>query len=189
MVAMVAETSTRELDRLVTDSAELRARRQERAKETTKFPDLPPFDGNPLTWPGFVTSLVESTQNHGIPQEANATRLQNAITGDAFKLVKDLINVTSAVPLGLRYLRRRYGNGVEDDGRRMRPTPSDSGNLLPFITKIEAYGQPLRYKSWALAEQMFEKLPSHIRVLRAIRSQQREEMNLKQLLKFLDPIA
>lgn len=202
VTAMVAEASTRELERLVTDSAELRARRQERAKETTKFPVLPPFSGDPLAWPGFLTSLVESTQNHGIPQEANASRLRLAITGTALELVKDLINVNSAVPLVLRYLRRQYGNAatvlsaMEAECIRQPPVDEDLGNLLPFMAKIEAlcmmakaYGQPLRYQGSALAEQMFEKLPSHIRVLRAIGSQQREEMNLEQLLKFLDPIA
>lgn len=200
--ARIGESSTTELELLVTDSAELRARRQSRARETAKFPDLPEFDGNSARWPGFLTAFIETTQDWGIPQSANSVRLQKAVTGKARELVDDIINCASAVPLVLRYLRRAYGNAtsvlraMEAECAGHPPVEDDLNNLLSFMTKIEAlcmmaksYGQSQRYQGSALAEQMIEKLPSHIRVLRAIGNRRCGDMNLEQLLKFLDPIA
>lgn len=198
--AMVNSCSLPALEEMVTDGADLSQRRRERAKDNYKLPKLPIFDGS-SGWLDFIIALVDTTRDLAISQRENVYRLQEALQGDAKKLVGPFLTVAN-LPTAVKYLRMQFGDPetvlqqLEQDCARTASVDDDMSNLIPFVAKIDqlrlairSYGHLPRLDNRSLVSALFDKLPSHMRVAWATTSQGIQNPTLDQLADWLGPIA
>lgn len=70
---------------------------------------LPPFHGDPLSWPIFLSQFETSTKVCHITDAENLLRLAEALKGDAHKAVEKLLYMPENVPSIIDILRRTFG--------------------------------------------------------------------------------
>lgn len=71
--------------------------------------DLPKFEGEPETWPAFISFYEETTAACGFTKQENLVRLMNSLTGKARIQVQGLLTVPNNVPYLIERLRALFG--------------------------------------------------------------------------------
>lgn len=123
----------------------------------TKIVNLPPFGGDPLDWPMFERSFIDTTQEFGYSNTRNIIRLREALHGASKVAVAALLPYPDSVQEIMNTLRENFGrpdqiiNCQVMEIRKIAPIPSGNISLIiPFANKVKNMTAFVRY---AKAEQ------------------------------------
>lgn len=140
--------------------------------------DLPTFNGNPSSWPMFISSFETSTRVCGFSNEENLVRLQRALKGKALDAVKYRLLLPTTVPLVIETLRTLFGRPeiiIHALTQTIRDHPTlKADKFEPLINfallvqnlcaTLEASGLFSHLNNPMLLQEMTEKLPSSIKL-------------------------
>ncbi|XP_067638541.1 uncharacterized protein [Eurosta solidaginis] len=122
-----------------------------------KIVNLPPFAGDPLEWPMFERSFIDTTKEFGYSNTRNIIRLREALHGESKVAVAALLPYPDSVPEIMNTLKENFGrpdqiiNCQVMEIRKSAPIPLGNISLIiPFANKVKNMTACVRY---AKAEQ------------------------------------
>ncbi|XP_055643771.1 uncharacterized protein LOC129779977 [Toxorhynchites rutilus septentrionalis] len=165
--------------------------------------DLPTFSGNPVDWPIFISSFINTTQVCGYSSAENLSRIQRCLKGAAYEAVKSRLLLPETVPQVLNTLQLLYGrpelliNALLDKVRSVPAPKSDKlETLIDFgmavqslCDHLEAAGQRDHLSNPSLLMELVTKLPAHIKMEWASFSLRYQVVNLKTFGEFMTGIV
>lgn len=100
---------------------------------------LPRFNGKPMEWPGFISQYKRTTETHHYDQVQNNIRLNEALSGDARKLVEPLLIHPKNVDRIIEDLEDRFGQPdllIDDQLRNIRSFPNIADSQTHLIIEL-----------------------------------------------------
>ncbi|XP_055527785.1 uncharacterized protein LOC129720345 [Wyeomyia smithii] len=91
------------------ESQAFRLTREQIATRKVISGHLPKFNGDPETWPLFISSFENTTRACGYSNIENLDRLLNSLGGEALNAVRSMLVLPDSVPEVIRDLRRLFG--------------------------------------------------------------------------------
>ncbi|XP_058837183.1 uncharacterized protein LOC131693415 [Topomyia yanbarensis] len=161
--------------------------------------DLPSFSGNPVDWPIFISSFMNSSLACGYNSAENLSRLQRCLKGHAYESVKSRLLLPESVPQVIDTLRLLYGRpglligallqkvrSVQAPKAEKLETIIDFGMAVRSLCDhLEAAGQQEHLSNPTLLMELVEKLPVHTKMQWADYIQQHPVVNLKAFGDFM----
>ncbi|XP_058840837.1 uncharacterized protein LOC131696307 [Topomyia yanbarensis] len=169
------------------------------AARQVMFRDLPSFFGNPVDWPIFISSFMNSSLACGYNNAENLSHLQRCLKGHAYESVKSRLLLPESVPQVIDTLRLLYGRPELLIGALLQKVRSvqapKAEKLEPIIDfgmtvrslcdHLEAAGQQEHLSNPTLLMELVEKLPVHTKMQWADYIQQHPVVNLKAFGDFM----
>ncbi|XP_053687203.1 uncharacterized protein LOC128736742 [Sabethes cyaneus] len=158
---------------VVTVEKIFRLTREQIATRKVVSKTLPKFNGDPETWPLFISSFEHTTKACGYSNIENLDRLLNSLEGEALNAVRSMLVLPESVPEVIQDLRRLFGQPEKllrtllNKVRRVSPPTTD--DLQTFVTfgitvkhlcdHLEAAHLLDHLRNPLLVQQLVEKLP------------------------------